>query len=142
MYDPDHSRLLRQVLTINAVVSGLTGLIMAVFARRVDRLIGTDAVTAVVVVGVGLALFAIAVFIVGRAVQPTLRSGGRLILVLDVIWVVVSVAAVLAGWFNATGDVLVLLVALVVGAFAVGEAVGLRRLAQPVGREAAASYGG
>lgn len=57
-------------------------------------------------------------------------------MVLDVIWVVASVAAVLAGWFNARGDVLVLLVALVVGAFAVGEALGLRQRVETV-----ASYG-
>jgi hypothetical protein len=142
MSAPDPSRLLRQVLKINAAISGLTGLVMAVFARPVDRLIGADAVTAVGVVGVGLALFAVGVFAVGRAHEPTLHAGGRVILLLDVIWVIASVAVVLAGWFNTTGAVLVLLVAAVVGAFAVGEAIGLRRLAQPVSKQPAASYRG
>lgn len=130
MSAPDPSRLLRHVLTINAAISGATGLTMAVFARPVDHLIGTDAVTAVGVVGVGLVLFAAAVYAAAGAHEPTLHTSGRTILALDIIWVIASIAAVLAGWFNTAGAVLTLLVATVVGGFAAGEAIGLRRLAR------------
>lgn len=132
--------LLRKVLLTNAIVSGLTGLIVFLFPDAVDRLIGSDAPVVVRIVGGGLVLFAAAVYATGRADGARLRSGAWTIMILDVVWVAASVAAVISGWFSTAGNVVVLAVAAVVGGFAVGEAVGLRRLSNSVENQPVDSY--
>lgn len=132
--------LLRRVLFVNAIVSGFTGLVVFLFADAVDRLIGSEAPVIVRVVGGGLVLFAAVVYATGRSQGDRLRSGARLIMILDVAWVAASVAAVVAGWFSTAGNVVVLAVAAVVGVFAIGEAVGIRRLSEPVEKQVADSY--
>lgn len=127
--------LLNRVLTVNAMVSGLTGLVLFFAAHTVDDLIGSGAPMAVRVIGGGLVLFAAGLFAVGRLQGPRLRSGTALIFAMDVAWVVASLVAVAARWFNGVGNVVVLAVAVVVGAFAVGELVGMRRLGTMVESE-------
>ena len=120
--------MLRTVLKINALISGATGLAAALFAGRIDRLIGSDAETIVRVVGIGLVAFAVVLYVVSKAETSALRTGGWIITVADIAWVIASIAAVAAGWFNTSGNLIVLGVAAVVAGFAVGEIIGLRQL--------------
>jgi len=121
--------LLRRVLLVNGIVSGVTGLLVFVFAGAVDGLLGSEAPAAVRVVGGGLAVFAATVYATSRSAGARLSSGARTIMILDLAWVVASLAAVVSGWFGPWGNVVVLAVAAVVGAFAIGEAVGISRQA-------------
>ena len=133
--------LLAGVLLINGTISGLVGLIVFLVPTQIDELMGAGSPGIVRLVGAGLVLFGIAVFALGRQTGPVLRSGGRVVLVLDIIWVVASVVLVASGWFSTSGKVIVLAVALVVAGFALGEVVGLQRSAVALTRPSASGSG-
>ena len=130
-------RLLRQTLRANAIFSAAGGVITALFAKSLASLMtpateivsGLPVSTVLVILGLGLVLFGIAVGI--AAGQKELSQAiGQAIFWADVAWVLgTCVLLVLAApVFTLTGLILVIGVGLVVADFAAFEYWGLRRL--------------
>jgi hypothetical protein len=126
--DADAS-LLRRALLGNAVFSLLVGVICLVEATTLAVWTGIQPPAVFTVLGALLIPFAVALGWLAL-LGADVRTAGRIILALDVGWVVVSVVLLLAGWLPLTnaGWWAVALVADVVALFAVLEYLGLRRL--------------
>ena len=90
---------LRNVLLINAISSGLTGLILVIAPGFVADLFATSLTQPFLFVGMFLVVFAILVF--GAALQNPLRGSMiSLILVLDSSWVIASLAVIVLQLLN------------------------------------------
>jgi hypothetical protein len=114
------SSRLRNVLRVNAVVSGLTGLTVAVGAGWIGDVVGVSTIAARVV-GIGLVLFAVGVGGVSGARHRRLPALARLIGVADAGWVAATAVFVAGGAFTRTGSVVALAIGVVVAGFAVLE---------------------
>ncbi|WP_353721288.1 hypothetical protein [Dyadobacter sp. 676] len=87
-------KTLKNVMLINAISSGATGLGLAAFPEFVAGLFETTATKPFIGVGVFLIAFAALVFSVARG-NPVNARAVRLVIVLDSLWVVCSAAIVL-----------------------------------------------
>jgi hypothetical protein len=120
---------LKNVLLINAVSSGATGLGLLVVPGIVATLFGVPLTQPFLGVGIFLFAFAALVFIVSR--NKDLSKGSvRLIIVLDVVWVVASFVIVLLQLFDlsALGYISIFAVAAWVGLMAYLQFNGLKNL--------------
>ncbi len=122
---PVSRSLLRPVLRVDAVVSGVNGVAYLIAAGPLAELLGLPAEW-LLGVGAFLAVFAGAVWTVGS--RPP-GAAVRAVVTANVLWVIGSVAVVLAGLGSPTtvGSVWLLLQAAVVAAFAAAQGAGLRR---------------
>jgi hypothetical protein len=121
---------LKNVLLINAVSSGATGIGLVVLADTVAELFGTSAAGAVMGVGIFLVVFAAGVL--NEALQRTTRiTHVYIIIALDILWVIGSVAIVLPQLFNlsAIGYITITAVALWVAAMAYLQMKGVKQIA-------------
>jgi hypothetical protein len=121
---------LKNVLLINAVSSGATGIGLVVLADTVAELFGTSAAGAVMGVGIFLVVFAAGVL--NEALQRTTRiTHVYIIIALDILWVIGSVAIVLPQLFNlsAIGYIAITAVALWVAAMAYLQMKGVKQIA-------------
>lgn len=121
---------LKNVLLINAVSSGATGIGLVVLAETVAGLFGTTAVGAVMGVGIFLVVFAAGVL--NEALQRTTRiTHVYIIIALDILWVIGSIAIVLPQLFNlsAVGYSAITAVALWVAAMAYLQMKGVKQMA-------------
>lgn len=121
---------LKNVLLINAVSSGATGMGLVVLAETVAGLFGTTAVGAVMGVGIFLVVFAAGVL--NEAMQCTTRiTNVYIIIALDILWVIGSIAIVLPQLFNlsAIGYIAITAVALWVAAMAYLQMKGVKQIA-------------
>jgi hypothetical protein len=90
---------LKNVLLINGISSGVTGLQLVVFGNMAAGLFGVAQPQAFW--GVGIFLAAFAVFVVAEGIQSRIRENRiRLIIVLDILWVVASLAIIVLQLFN------------------------------------------
>ncbi|MGY1640228.1 hypothetical protein ACI782_03735 [Geodermatophilus sp. SYSU D00703] len=122
---PAPASLLRVALRLDAVVTGLNGAAYLLAAGPLAGLLGLPAGW-LRGAGVFLLAFAAAVWLVGtRPGPPTVRT----VVAANALWAAGSVVAVLAGLGSPTtvGAAWLVLQALVVAAFAVLQAAGLRR---------------
>jgi len=94
-------KTLKNVLLVNALSSGATGLGLIALAAPVAILFGISEATPVIEVGVFLFAFAILVFREGRRTTPNLRMV-KLIIILDISWVLVSLLVVVLQLFYLT----------------------------------------
>ena len=120
---------LRTVLLTDALVSGATGLLMALAAGVLEPILQ---VPATLLRGAGLALLPYAAFVAMLARRDILpRAGVWAVVACNVLWAIDCVALLLTGWIDPTlpGVAFVLIQAVVVAAFAELQVVGLRRLA-------------
>lgn len=103
---------LRTTLLVNAISSGATGLLLALFPNVAAGLFGVNGTVYFVEVGVFLVLFAAFVFFVGTRKPISIRSV-MAVTMLDVLWVLASIIAVflLAGMISTIGIVLIIAVA-------------------------------
>jgi hypothetical protein len=84
---------LRNALMINAVTSGVTGLVLVVVPGFVANLFATSNTTALV--GVGIFLVAFATMVFNASLQNPLREKTvSLIVLLDTLWVLTSLAII------------------------------------------------
>lgn len=123
-------KMLKNVMLINAISSGATGLGLAVFPKAVAGLFETTATMPFIEVGVFLVAFAALVFSVGRG-NPVNARAVRLVIVLDTLWVIGSAAIVLLQPFpiSVIGYVMIGAVAVWVAAMAYLQSAGLRQMA-------------
>lgn len=120
-------RLLRLALRADALVTGGNGLAYLALAGPIESLLGLDRGLGIPI-GVFLTLYAVAVAAVGQLARIPAAAAGAVIAV-NAAWAVASVVALLAGALGVTaaGAVWAVLQALVVGAFAAVQYLGLRR---------------
>lgn len=120
---------LKNVLLINGVSSGATGLILIAFGRFVATIFGASQPQPFWAVGVFLVAFA--VLVITEALRPAPRQN-RVVLIttLDTLWVIGSLVIIALQMFNlsAIGYVLTGGVALWVATMAVLQARGLKKL--------------
>lgn len=123
----DRTMFLRRSLQVDAVASGLCGVILLVAAQPVSELIGLR--TPGIALGVGAVLVVYAATLLWSAGRPRINRGKALLVVgLNAAWVIGSTAVILAGPLTVLGNLAVAAVAGAVLVFAALEAVGLRRL--------------
>lgn len=123
----DSSRLLRMALKGNALFSLLSGLAMVFFSGRITAFIGISPAVYLTLIGAGLIVFALLVWMLSRL--PEIRKHlVWLVILLDLLWVAGSAVLLLAGIFTPGGNWTVSLLAVVVFGFAVAQYIGLRRL--------------
>ena len=130
--------ILRYALLIDALVSGSFGVLIAVAGAWLQPWLGLPTA---LLFWVGLALLPYALFLFVLARRPTLGCGiVRLVIGLNILWVIDSVALLVSGWVAPTllGMAFVLAQALVVAGFAGLQAYGLRRSLDPLPRVSAA----
>jgi hypothetical protein len=125
----DPERLLRLTLTTNALVTAASGALLVVGAGALHSPLGLASGLPLVIVGGLFLAFAGQVWLARRS--PIDRRQALAIFVLDVAYVLAT-AAFLFAWphvLSALGRWLAIFVAEVVALFALGEWMGLRRLA-------------
>ncbi|MFD1931841.1 MULTISPECIES: hypothetical protein [Nonomuraea] len=126
----DRTRFLRMALAADAVVTGGNGLIYLLAAAPVSGLLGPDA-GILREIGVFLLVYGAAVgFLAGRA--NISRAAAQVVIALNIVWTLGSVAAVATGLmeFTTIGAIWAIAQALVVGAFAELQIMGLRKAAR------------
>jgi len=122
-------KTLKNVLFVNALTSGATGLGLIAFAAPIAILFGISEFTPVMEVGIFLFVFSILVFREGKRTSYNLRMV-KLIIALDIGWVLVSVLVVMLQLFNLTplGYFAISAVGLWVAGMAYLQINGLKRL--------------
>lgn len=122
--------LLRSTLVINGISTVLCGLVLLAAPGTLAELLGLSAPTLLAVVGGGLVLYAAGLFWTARR-HPIPDAAAWTAIVLDLGWVIGSVAIIEVGILTRIGAGLVALVAAVVLAFAVLQFVGVRKTPRP-----------
>jgi len=120
--------LLRSTLLINGICTGLCGLGLVVAPDPLATLLGVPTPTPLAAVGAGVLLYAGGLFWASRR-RPIPGPAAWAAIVLDLAWVVGSIALVELGILTSLGAGLVVLVAITVFVFAALQFVGVRRLA-------------
>jgi hypothetical protein len=115
----------RGILLIDAVTCASAGLITAAASSAVADLLDAEQPP---VLGTGLFLlgYTIGLLAFARSCARVQRQGLAVTAVGDALWVLASVALVIAGTFSAAGNAVVLAVALVVAAIGVTKVAALR----------------
>lgn len=110
---------LRHLLRANALFSITTGLLLLLLARHIATRLGFPHPWVLTIIGIGLALFAVDLFLLSR--RPRIpRARSLAIVASDGAWVVGS-SLLLALWptlFNVAGRCAIAAIAVVVGTFA------------------------
>jgi uncharacterized protein YjeT (DUF2065 family) len=123
----DRTRFLRLALNLDAVVTGVNGLVYLAAAGPVAELLGPGAG---VLRGIGLFLLVYAAAVAFIGTRPVIgRNAVLAVITLNAVWAAGSVVAVVAGLleFTTPGVVWALAQALVVAAFAELQFMGLRK---------------
>jgi len=117
----------RWALEVDAVVSGLNGVVYVAAAGALDSLLGVST-TMLRAVGAFLVLYASLVGIVATR-RPLVPAAVRWVIAANVVWVIASLVFVAAGWSSptTTGAVWIVLQAVTVAGFAAAQGWGLRR---------------
>jgi len=122
---------LKNVMLINALSSGATGLLLLFFPGYTAELFGASSQMPFVAVGAFLLLFALLVFMQSRR-KPLRKGWVKFIIALDIIWVVESLIILFPKMFDLSflGYALIGAVALWVALMAVLQARGLKQFQQ------------
>jgi hypothetical protein len=125
--NPQRQRLLRLALTCNALFSLTSGLIITFADRRIVHLLGLPDANSLLSLGIGLLAFAIFLFFSAR--RPVVNvTQARVIVLMDLLWVVGSYALLFVAPFSASGKWTVGIVAEFVLVFAVAQWLGIRKI--------------
>jgi hypothetical protein len=119
--------LLKRVLQVDAIATGLTGLLLAVAAGPLADL---THLPVTLLRGCGVFLVPVAALVAWMAARPAVpRNGVWALIALNVLWFADSVALLFTGWVdpNGLGVAFVLVQAVVVAVFAEFQYLGLRR---------------
>ena len=91
---------LSRVVAADAVISGTTGLALAVFAGPLESVLGLPAA---LLRGAGLALLPFAAVVLGIARRDPVPAGGvKGIMAANVVWVAASALLLVSGWVSPT----------------------------------------
>ena len=119
-------KLLRRALGANAAFSALSGTILLIWSSWLATTFGLSNPIFVTATGVGLLLFSAG--LVRNATRRKLNLGeARMTVALDVSWLAGSILLLAAGVLNREGNWALLVVGDIVLAFAILQAIGIRR---------------
>jgi len=127
----NHSQTLRRAFTGNAVFSLVSAATFVLGGGVIAGLIGLSSPLPLQLVGAGLVPFGAYLLWLARRDELT-RRDGRIVSLLDAEWVL-GTAILLIGWpelMNATGHVVAVAIAAVVGSFAIWQWAGAQRILQ------------
>src|SRR5215470_16952569 len=122
-----HTCLLRKALIGNALFSTLSGLTILFAQRWVLRILGLSSSVNLLILGVGLIVFAVTLVINAQKHQVK-KSDAWIAVLMDLAWVVGSYVLIFLVPFSPMGKWVVGIVAEVVLLFAVLQFVGIRRI--------------
>ena len=122
-----HTCLLRKALIGNALFSTLSGLTILFAQGWVLRILGLSSSVNLLILGVGLIVFAVTLVINARK-QQVKKSDAWIAVLMDLAWVVGSCVLIFVVPFSTGGRWVVALVAELVLLFAVLQFVGIRRI--------------
>jgi hypothetical protein len=119
---------LKNVLLLNGVSSGATGILLVAFAKFFSDLFQVN--QPMVFAGVGIFLLVFAAFVIMTAMRNSNRMRVQLIISLDVLWVLGSSVIVAAdnSQMSMIGNILIVAVALWVAAMAFLQTRGLKQI--------------
>jgi hypothetical protein len=122
---------LSNILKLNAISSGVTGLLLVAFPNTIARIMGVADTLPLILVGIFLLVFAVFVFAVGAA-RPIRPASVRVIIALDTSWVVASAVALvfLVSILTTIGSAIIAAVAVWVGGMVYLQTKGLQQLIQ------------
>ncbi len=123
----ERQRLLRFALTCNALFSLTTGLVISFADRLIVHLLGLPDGNRLLSLGIGLICFAVFLLFSARR-QVVSVAQAKIIVLLDILWVVGSFALLFVAPFSAGGKWLVGIVAEFVLVFAVAQWLGIRKI--------------
>ncbi len=124
-----NSSLIRRVLYGNAIFSGVSGLFFAIASNVVAKFIGIDAPLAILIIGIGLAGYALLIYT--NASRPKISRSFVLTAVFgDSVWVLLSILLLVSGWvqFSGEGKWAVGIVAIIVDVFATLQFIEWRKM--------------
>jgi hypothetical protein len=121
------SGLLSRALWLDAVVSGVAGVGLLAVPGTIAAFLGLASRGLVAGVGVALLLWAAGLARNARRETPS-RTEAAWTVALNLAWVAGSAVVIAGGWLSTSGNWAVALVADAVLAFAILEAIGLRRM--------------
>jgi hypothetical protein len=122
------SNFLQKAVRGNAVFSGISGLLAVVMAPAAANLMGLSSSIEITIIGFGLLGYVpLLLWIASR--QPVNTALAQTIIGLDILWVIGSLALILADPFGltASGKWVVGILADIVALFALAQGIGLRR---------------
>lgn len=124
-----NSNFLKNVLYLDAIVTGVNALAYLVASSIINEHLGYP-VGVQIGAGIFLAIFVIEILLIAGK-KPINPSAVKAIIVVNVLWPIASIIALLAGWLEATtlGTVWAILQAIVVAAFAELQYFGLKKQA-------------
>jgi hypothetical protein len=123
------SPLLRRALLLDALATGAGGLALVLAAGPLAPLMGLASPLILIVLGLSFAGYAWMIYRFAIA-RPIPRSGAAAAVALNTLWVIGSAILLVTGWVPLTlaGKWIVVMVADLVGLFAILQFVGLRRM--------------
>jgi hypothetical protein len=126
---PQSRTLLHRIFLVNSLSSAAAGIAFVIASGPLAALMGVANPLALVMLGVGLLVFAAGVYYTASR-EVINRRAAWLIFELDVVWVIGSALILLTDAFGLSteGRWLVLILADLVAVFAIIEFIGLRRL--------------
>ena len=125
----DSPTLLRRALLANSIFSALSGLFFLLGAAPISAFLGLDMPMMIRFLGVDLLIFGAIVYKVATA-SPINRTFATVIVALDVVWVIGSIALIFGNIVPLTtgGKWAIAIVADVVTCFAIAQYMGIRRM--------------
>jgi uncharacterized protein (TIGR04206 family) len=123
----DPGSFLRKAFLADAVLSGVSGLVLLAAPGVIAARIGLRSPAIVAAFGVGLLVYAFGLVRDARRERMRREDAVRAI-ALNLGWIAVTAVVVGAGWLDRPGNWALLMVADVVLVFAILEGIGLRRL--------------
>lgn len=123
------SNPLRWPLRLDGLFSGAGGILAIAFAQPLAALTGIEPPLALIIVGIGLLDYAALLLWGSTRPHPPTRIATTAI-ILNVLWIIGSIALLLGGWLplTAVGKWLIVLLAFLVADFAIWQGWALRRL--------------
>lgn len=128
LVERDPARLLRTALRIDALASGLIGLVLLIDSAPLSRLLNLPA-SLLLGAGAVLAVYAVGLVWLQRSARLS-RPAAWTVVVLNALWLVASIGLLLVGWIkpNLLGVAFVIAQAAAVLVFAEMQYFGLKRL--------------
>jgi len=127
----NNSSLLRNALYANSAFCFLSGLDFVLFSKPIANFLGLSTSSVILVLGIGLLLYGIEIFIFAR--KENISEGfAKFVIGADIAWVLGSVVLIFSSLvdFTTAGKWATAIIADIVLVFAIVQFVGLRRLAR------------
>lgn len=121
--------MVRKALVSNGIFSGFSGLALAIFSSQVAAVMAIKNHYILLFVGIGLVLFSTSIFAIVLKKEINAKKV-KFIILQDWAWVLGSATLLVFNPFeiSLTGNVMIGAVAAVVGAFAILQAIGAKKL--------------